>query len=100
MFSSFYVYTPSPLHLSRCRFTFYYRGALLKYENLVSLGTRVTAIIGDIFVLLVTWSKTASSYREARRLGIRAPLATLLLRDGEYLEIACVLLQPDAKVWS
>ena len=41
-------------------------------------------MIGDVLVLLVTWSKTAESYREARRLRIRAPLATLLLRDGQY----------------
>ena len=53
-------------------------------SNLVSLATRIAVIIGDILVLLVTWSKTTQSYRESRRLGIQAPLATLLFRDGEY----------------
>ena len=36
-----------------------------------------------MLVLLVTWSKTLQLYRESRRLVIKAPLATLLFRDGE-----------------
>ncbi len=39
-------------------------------------------IIGDVLVLAVTWTKTAQAYLEARRLQIKAPLATMLLRDG------------------
>ena len=50
---------------------------------LVSLTARIAVIIGDVLVLLVTWYKTAQSYRESRRLGIKAPLATLMFRDGE-----------------
>ena len=49
----------------------------------VSLLTRIAVIIGDVLVLLITWSKTAQLHRESRRLGIKAPLATLLFRDGE-----------------
>ena len=55
----------------------------LNWFDLVSLATRIAVIIGDGLVLFVTWSKTAQLYRESRRLGIRAPLATLLFRDGE-----------------
>ena len=55
--------------------------------NLVSLAIRSAVIVGDVLVLLVTWSKTASLYRESRRLGIKAPLATLLFRDGELIII-------------
>ncbi|KAI0086736.1 hypothetical protein BDY19DRAFT_995489 [Irpex rosettiformis] len=59
-----------------------------KYNNLlcdlVSLATRFSVIIGDVLVLLVTWSKTAKSYREARQLRVKAPLATLLFRDGTF----------------
>ena len=51
--------------------------------HVVALVTRVTVIIGDVLVLLVTWSKSLQSYRESRRLGIKAPLATLLFCDGE-----------------
>ena len=58
--------------------------AAIQYSShLVSMATRIAVIIGDVLVLLVTWSKTAQLYRESRRLGIKAPLATLLFRDGE-----------------
>ena len=49
----------------------------------VSLATRIAVIISDVLVLLVTWSKTAQLYHESRHLGIKAPLAILLFRDGE-----------------
>ncbi|KAI0769495.1 hypothetical protein BC629DRAFT_1292030, partial [Irpex lacteus] len=48
----------------------------------VSLITRISVIIGDALVLVVTWTKTTQAYREARQLNIRAPLATVLFRDG------------------
>ena len=51
--------------------------------DLVSLATRILVIIGDVLVLGVTWSKTMQLYRESRHLEIKAPLATLLFRDGE-----------------
>ncbi|KAI0825861.1 hypothetical protein BC629DRAFT_31621 [Irpex lacteus] len=58
----------------------------------VSLATRISVIIGDVLVLAVTWTKTAHAYREARRLNIRAPLATMLFRDGTiYFLILLVL---------
>ncbi|KAI0084418.1 hypothetical protein BDY19DRAFT_997771 [Irpex rosettiformis] len=47
-----------------------------------SLGTRISVIIGDVLVLLVTWSKTAKSYNEARKQKIESPLAMMLFRDG------------------
>ena len=50
--------------------------------HVVSLTTRIAVIIGDVLVLLVTWSRTAQLSRESQRLGIKAPLATLLFRDG------------------
>ena len=51
-------------------------------RKLVSLMTRIAVILGDVLVLVVTWSKTARLYKEARHLKIDAPLATLLFRDG------------------
>ena len=54
-----------------------------KLGHPVSLGTRLAVIVGDVLVLLVTWAKTAQSYREARRLKVEAPLVTLLFLDGE-----------------
>ncbi|KAI0086734.1 hypothetical protein BDY19DRAFT_907926 [Irpex rosettiformis] len=58
----------------------------------VSLGTRISVIIGDVIILLVTWSKTAKSYYEARQLKIKAPLATLLFRDGTFYFIVLLIL--------
>ncbi|KAI0769501.1 hypothetical protein BC629DRAFT_1442193 [Irpex lacteus] len=48
----------------------------------VSLITRISVIFGDTLVLAVTWTKSGQAYREARQLNIRAPLATILFRDG------------------
>ena len=55
-----------------------------RYGSLVSLATRISVIVGDVIALMVTWSKTAQAYYESRRLGIDAPLARLLYRDGEW----------------
>ena len=60
----------------------YHNTALTHFDS-VSLATRIAVIIGDVLVLGVTWSKTMQLYRESRHLGIKAPLATLLFRDGE-----------------
>ncbi|KAI0086733.1 hypothetical protein BDY19DRAFT_995486 [Irpex rosettiformis] len=58
----------------------------------ISLGMRIPVIIGDILVLLVTWSKTAKSYYGARQLRIKSPLATLLFRDGTFYFIVLLML--------
>lgn len=50
---------------------------------IVTIATRVTAIIADIIVLAVTWRKTVGIVRRASRLEIRAPLSEVLIRDGE-----------------
>ena len=52
---------------------------------LVSLATRIAVIMGDILCLFVTWSKTLQLYHESRALGIKAPIAALLFRDGEWV---------------
>lgn len=48
-----------------------------------SLSTRIAVIVADLLVLAVTWYKTAGTVRQAHRLGIRAPLWEIMLRDGE-----------------
>ena len=57
----------------------------------------MAVIIGDVLVLLVTWSKTVQLYHESRRLGIRAPLATLLFRDGQSMRL---LVPPPSLIGS
>ncbi|KAI0086731.1 hypothetical protein BDY19DRAFT_907923 [Irpex rosettiformis] len=58
----------------------------------ISLGTRISVIIGDVLVLIVTWSKTAKSYYEARQLRIKSPLATLLFRDGTFYFVVLLII--------
>ncbi|KAI0769525.1 hypothetical protein BC629DRAFT_1533792 [Irpex lacteus] len=48
----------------------------------LTLATRISVIVGDVLVLAVTWTKTAHVYREARKFGIGAHIATVLFRDG------------------
>ncbi len=55
----------------------------------VSLVTRISVIIGDVLVLVVTWLKTAQAYKEARLLNIKAPLVTMLFRDGAIAQPIC-----------
>lgn len=57
----------------------------------VSVGTRASAIIADLMVLLFTLRATMSTYRSAVQLGIRVPLVTMLVHDGKF---ATQLLSP------
>ncbi|KAI0809228.1 hypothetical protein BC629DRAFT_1103434 [Irpex lacteus] len=58
----------------------------------VTVSTRVAVVLADVLVLLVTWSKTAHLYKEARRLDVKAPLATLLFRDGTLQFLILLIL--------
>ncbi|KAL6305575.1 hypothetical protein BKA93DRAFT_778894 [Sparassis latifolia] len=42
------------------------------------------SVIADLIVLFVTWSSTYKIKRDADRVKMKAPLATLLLRDGKH----------------
>ena len=45
-------------------------------------------IVADAIVLILTWIKTFHLWREGRRLDMRLPISTWLLRDGELLLLA------------
>ncbi|GBE86105.1 hypothetical protein SCP_0806290 [Sparassis crispa] len=64
------------------------------YESYPSfyLATRISVIVADIIVLVVTWTKTYSIKRYANSAHIEAPLATLLLRDGTLHFMLLLLL--------
>ena len=47
------------------------------------LVTRIPLIVADVLVICLTWIKTWNQVREGRRLGMRIPLSTCILRDGE-----------------
>ncbi|EPS97031.1 hypothetical protein FOMPIDRAFT_58652 [Fomitopsis schrenkii] len=52
-------------------------------RNPVSTVGLATGIIADAIVLIVTWHKTYDTVRLARSANVRAPLAVILLRDGQ-----------------
>lgn len=56
------------------------------------VGTRICAIASDLIVLVATWSKTYALKRATALHGARAPLATLLLRDGTLYFMALLCL--------
>ena len=51
----------------------------------ISLATNVTS---EGIFLILTWISTYGIARDCSRLGIRSPLTTLLLRDGELETLA------------
>ncbi|KAI0342249.1 hypothetical protein BDW22DRAFT_1330589, partial [Trametopsis cervina] len=51
-------------------------------RRVVSLATRLSAILVDIIVLVATWTKSWTSYKEGTRIGLEVPIASLLFRDG------------------
>lgn len=53
-------------------------------SHLVLFSTSAMTIVSDGTILLLTLAKTLHLKREGKALGIKTPLATLLLRDGEY----------------
>ncbi|OCH94187.1 hypothetical protein OBBRIDRAFT_180490 [Obba rivulosa] len=59
----------------------------------VAISTAICTIVGDVLVLLTTWSKTYATVRDAWRNNIRSPLATALLKDGTLHFIFLLLLK-------
>ncbi|EKM51717.1 uncharacterized protein PHACADRAFT_102465 [Phanerochaete carnosa HHB-10118-sp] len=55
---------------------------LLLSGTSVHLSTRISLIAMDFLVLILTWAKTFSQWRESRRLRIPKSIAGSLLRDG------------------
>ncbi|OCH93585.1 hypothetical protein OBBRIDRAFT_790108 [Obba rivulosa] len=51
----------------------------------IAIGTRVCALAADVLILVMTWIKTYAIKRDADRNKIKAPLATLLIKDGIML---------------
>lgn len=48
----------------------------------VSTLAKAATIASDVILIALTWVKTFGINRESSKLGMRTPLATLLLRDG------------------
>ncbi|KZT01602.1 uncharacterized protein LAESUDRAFT_663589, partial [Laetiporus sulphureus 93-53] len=59
--------------------------ALTRTIPTVVLIARIGPAISDLIVVLITWFKTSGLAIEARRLRLRGSIATVLMRDGEYV---------------
>lgn len=56
------------------------------YHIIVTVVSRVCAILADATVVCVTWKKTFSQWREGRTLGMPLRITNCLLRDGTCAE--------------
>ncbi|OCH91955.1 hypothetical protein OBBRIDRAFT_833851 [Obba rivulosa] len=71
-----------------------YSSSLISHLNTPRfiLGTRICAILVDIIVLVATWHRTYGLKKEAMRLDVDAPLATMLLQDGTMYFLGLLVL--------
>lgn len=53
-----------------------------KTDEMLVHATRISVIIADALVLVLTWVKTFHTVREAARLKMKVDVTTMLLRDG------------------
>ncbi|KAI8974845.1 hypothetical protein BD414DRAFT_423925, partial [Trametes punicea] len=59
----------------------------------VGVASRLSSVSIDITVLILTWARTLGVKRESQRLGMRTPIATLLLRDGTMYFLVILFIQ-------
>ncbi|KAM5537917.1 hypothetical protein V8D89_008393 [Ganoderma adspersum] len=59
----------------------------------MSAITKASTIASDAILIALTWVKTFGIKRESSKIGMHAPLATLLLRDGTAYFIILLLIQ-------
>ncbi|OCH88498.1 hypothetical protein OBBRIDRAFT_734340, partial [Obba rivulosa] len=58
---------------------------MLSCFDLMTIATRFSVIAFDFIVLLIIWSNTLDTRKNAAHNGIKTPLATMLVRDGRHL---------------
>ncbi|KAH9947315.1 hypothetical protein B0H21DRAFT_348005 [Amylocystis lapponica] len=61
-------------------------------QHVLVVVTRACLIASDAIVLLVTWANTYKIKKHADRIDVKAPLVTLLLRDGTLYFLLLLLL--------
>lgn len=59
------------------------RGKLIRCAGAVPVLTRAVAILSDLLVLVITWMKTADTWKNLGSASFKPKLSTLLIRDGE-----------------
>ncbi|KAH9889273.1 hypothetical protein C8Q73DRAFT_654019 [Cubamyces lactineus] len=58
-----------------------------------SVATKATTIAADAILIVLTWIKTFGIKRDSMQAGVRAPLATLVLRDGTAYFLILLVIQ-------
>ncbi|KAI0774927.1 hypothetical protein BD413DRAFT_611911 [Trametes elegans] len=64
----------------------------LNSGRVVSIATKAATIAADSILIALTWIKTFAIQRDSHKAKMRTPLATLLLRDGEWTAYFLILL--------
>lgn len=54
-------------------------------DLIVAVSTRLAVIIADIIVLVVTWTSTFATVKQASSAGVKASVSRIILQDGTYL---------------
>ncbi|KAI0783220.1 hypothetical protein C8Q75DRAFT_784436 [Abortiporus biennis] len=82
---SYQIHLP---HIAICQ-----SGAKISDEKIkiLALLTRSFAVLCEFIVLIATWWKTYTVWMESKRIGFRAPITTLLLRDGKLMMVMNVI---------
>ncbi|KAI0363673.1 hypothetical protein BV20DRAFT_975403 [Pilatotrama ljubarskyi] len=59
----------------------------------LGVASRLSALVIDLTVLILTWVRTIGIKRQSRRLGLHTPIVTLLLRDGTIYFMIILFVQ-------
>ncbi|KAI0353951.1 hypothetical protein OH77DRAFT_1406258 [Trametes cingulata] len=59
----------------------------------VGVASRLSALVIDLTVLILTWVRTIGIKRQSSRLGLHTPIVTLLLRDGTIYFLIILFVQ-------
>ncbi|TCD61745.1 hypothetical protein EIP91_007994 [Steccherinum ochraceum] len=76
------------------------RRSVVLAASLVDTTSNSLVLASDFLLLVLTWVKTLGIQRTSTRLGMHAPLSTLLLRDGTIYFAAILFIQVFAIVSS
>lgn len=58
---------------------------LIQIPSVVETTANTLVLASDTLLVILTWLKTFNMWRESTRLGIKTPVVTLILRDGEVV---------------
>lgn len=66
--------------------------SLIMITHVVLIFTRSSVIASDVLVLVLTWVKSFTHWRQMRRLKLGSSISSVLLRDGMYFILFHLLI--------